>query len=152
MANVTETIQVAALTKYGFQTDKKEYINWSTKLADNYKAMVVPGGSYSMELYVSESGKRYLNSVKEANALQAAESLSKGQGMATTPQPKKKETVQPKKEEMTRADWDLKGEHISRQGTIQAAVRALASVVSLDMLFDEAVKLSDKMLEYVNRK
>ena len=54
-----------------------------------------------------------------------------------------------KDEAMTRADWDAKDLRISKQGAVQAAVIALAPVVSLEMLPEEAIKLATKMLEFV---
>lgn len=53
---------------------------------------------------------------------------------------------------MSKEEWAQKDQRISRQGVIQAAVIALAPVVSLEQLPSEAVKLATAMLEFVNPK
>ncbi len=53
---------------------------------------------------------------------------------------------------MSKEEWAAKDVRISRQGLIQAAVHALGPVVGLETLFEEAEKLANQMLEYVNRK
>lgn len=60
---VNEVVQVAELSRYGFKTAKGVYVNWSkgTKQADKDK--VVPGAVFEMELYVSDKGAHYVNSV-----------------------------------------------------------------------------------------
>jgi hypothetical protein len=56
-------VQVKQLTKYGFQNDKDEYIGWSKNIKDADKSQVVPGRKFSVEMYIADSGKQYVNKV-----------------------------------------------------------------------------------------
>ncbi len=63
MANtVTERITVAELSKFGFKVGQ-EYVNYSKKLTEAEKTRVVPGAEFDAELFVADSGKRYLNKI-----------------------------------------------------------------------------------------
>lgn len=162
-------VTVDELTKFGLKSNG-EYINWSAKLDEKAKVPVVPGRTFSMELYIADSGKKYINKV-----LQMVESSDVPRVTADVPSLKKKvitdsQTVntpetKPKSfvkkavekmtgEAMTRADWDNKDTRISRQGVIQAAVQAVANLGMSDMehLYNEAETLAEQMLEFVNRK
>ncbi len=59
---VKETVKVDELSKFGFKMGQ-EYINYSKQLSETDKANVVPGVSFEAELYVADSGKRYLNKI-----------------------------------------------------------------------------------------
>lgn len=132
---MTEKVTVTELSKYGIKVGE-EYYNWSKQIKESEKGKVVPGGTYDMELYVADSGKKYINGVGKGDYLEPK--VSKVVTPKVTPSVKKSE-------EMTRADWDNKDRRISRQGVIQVAVQVAGS-------FEEAVILADKMLEFVNRK
>lgn len=161
MANVKEKLVVAQLSKFGFKVGE-EYINFSKNLPEGDKAKVVPGLEAEMELYVADSGKRYLN--KLVSVVPAAKVLAKAvietaetpkvlpdteRAKRFTPKFQKKEVTG---DAMTRSDWDAKDTRISRQGAIQAAYNSLAPVVSLEKLPAEAEKAALHMLEFVNRK
>lgn len=157
MANTTLVkIRVNRLGKYGFFADGIERgINYSSKFNEADKPKIVPGAEFDGELYVSDAGAQYLNRI-----------VSFTPASVVTPKVVKEETKEVKKafkptytkkedtkdSPMTREDWDAKDKRISRQGVIQAAVQALAPIVSLELLPEEAVKLADRMLEYVNKK
>lgn len=57
-----ETLKVDSLSMYGFKVGT-EYVNWSKKITDADKAKVVPGVTLEADLFVSDSGKKYLNAV-----------------------------------------------------------------------------------------
>ncbi len=58
----------------------------------------------------------------------------------------------PKSDTMSKEEWASKDLRISRQGVIQAAVQAVAPLVSLELLYPEAEKLALQMLDFVNQK
>jgi len=62
-STVKEVVQIKALSRYGFQAEDGRYVNWSkgTKQADKDK--VVPGATFEMELFISDKGAHYVNSV-----------------------------------------------------------------------------------------
>jgi len=140
---VKDMVTVKSLTKYGFQTSTGEYINWSKQLLESEKGCIVPNSVYEVELYVSESGKRYLNHVLNTSSVIKITEKPKVLNMATE--------IGNFDKPMTRADWEAKDKRISRQGVIQAAVQAVAPLVAVENVFKEAVLLADQMLEYVNK-
>jgi len=60
---VNEVVQIKQLTKYGFQLEDGSYVNWSKNLKDTDKLKVVPGASLEIELYISDKGSKYANSI-----------------------------------------------------------------------------------------
>lgn len=62
-----ETVKVKALSKFGFQIESGEYINFSKQLAETEKGKIVPGGEYEVEMYRSDGGKGYVNKVVKTN-------------------------------------------------------------------------------------
>jgi hypothetical protein len=143
---VLEKIQVSELSKFGFKVGD-EYINYSKQLNDSDRALVVPGASFEAELYVADSGKRYLNKIVSKTSHVEAPTKAAVSKTSTTPK------VTPKSDEaMTRADWDAKDRRISRQGVIQAAVQAVAGFSTMEDVFDNATLLAAQMLKFVNEK
>lgn len=150
-----EKITIQELTKFGFKSNG-EYINWSKTLKDDAKIPVVPGRTFQMELYIADSGKKYVNKV-----LQMVETdvqlMQKDTARAKkyTPKTEETKTVATGDVPMTRKDWDSKDTRISRQGVIQAAIIAVSQsglLVDLESLFTEAEVLAEKMLAFVNNK
>ncbi len=147
------TEKVKTLTKFGFQNESGEYINYSKNLKDGDKINVVPGRTLQMELYIADSGKKYVNKV--INAVESADvpapkkvtkTVTNLPGVATL-----EKVTKALSGEMTRADWDAKDRRISRQGVIQAAVQAVASFSTSDDLYANAEALALKMLEFVGK-
>jgi hypothetical protein len=146
------TVTVEELSKYGFKANGR-YVGLSKQLSETDKAMIVPGATFEAEFYIADSGKEYLNKVLKASPKAVTDinppvdtaRAKKYTPKAFTPKFKKEE----KGEAMTRADWDAKDQRISRQGAVQAAVIALAPVVSLENLPEEAIKLATQMLVFV---
>lgn len=62
MALMTEKVTIAELSKFGFKSNKGEYIDWGPRFTD--KSKLVPGVIAELVLYVSDSGKRYVNEIK----------------------------------------------------------------------------------------
>lgn len=142
-STVKETVQVASLGKWGPKVGS-EYYSWSKNIKETDKGKVVPGGTYDMELYIADSGKRYINSVT-VNGNVAPVKLK-----VNVEHPTIQETVQraikttiKKSDEMSKEEWAAKDRRISRQGCIQVAVQVESD-------FDKAVELAEKMLSFVN--
>jgi len=153
MANtVKEVIKVEELSKFGFKVGQ-EYVNFSKQISEADKAKVVPGVSFEAELYVADSGKRYLNKVlnlvsQSTTPINIQYNISK----TVKATPKAETKVEAKNEVMTKAEWADKDLRISRQGCIQAAVRAVATFSTPEDLFSDAERLANQMLEFVNGK
>jgi len=154
---VVVKVTIEELSKYGFKANGK-YVGLSKQLSDADKARLVPGASFEAEYYVADSGKEYLNKILStvSNTVKQSESkLEVDAERAVRNTPKAFKPSFTKKADATSAglskdEWAAKDRRISRQGCIQAAVHALAPVVSLEQLENEAIKLSDSMLRYVN--
>ena len=156
-----DKIQVSELSKFGFKVGN-EFVNYSKQLPEADKTRVVPGAEFDAEMYVADSGKRYLNKIIQSTAVSTSEvmahqapALNKNPAVDIerakkfVPKFQKKETAD---NSMSKDEWAAKDQRISRQGVIQAAVIALAPVVSLDLLPIEAIKLANTMLTFVNNK
>ncbi len=145
-------VTVEALSKFGFKANGK-YVNYSKQFNEADKAKVIPGAELEAELYIADSGKEYLNKVlstsfTHAPVEAAAPVIDMARAKRFTPSFKKAAAPD---NSMSKEEWKMKDERISRQGLLQSAFIALAPVVSLDRLFVEASKLADKGLEYVNK-
>jgi hypothetical protein len=157
MAN-TKVVEVTVeeLTKYGYKANGK-YVNYSKQFNESDKANIVPGVKFSAEYYIADSGKEYLNKIVSFNVKDIPKAVEKKEvSPQVDPERAKKFTPKFQKKDaidnsMSKAEWAAKDHRISRQGAIQAAVQALAPVVGLDNLLDEAVKLSEGMLNFVNK-
>jgi len=165
-----DKIKVSELSKFGFKVGN-EFVNYSKQLPEADKTRVVPGAEFEAEMYVADSGKRYLNKIIAISVLPHVENkVATSESMAhqvpasnknpavDTERAKKFVPKFQKKEggaesnAMSKDEWAAKDQRISRQGVIQAAVIALAPVVSLEFLSAEAVKLANTMLTFVNNK
>lgn len=142
---IREVLKITGLGKWGPKVGD-EYLSWSKNIKDADKGKVVPGGEYECELYIADSGKRYINSVKGVSLPSIATGNSK---MPSLPKPEVKAEVKPGvhaaaklSDAMTRTDWELKDKRIGRAGVIQVAVQVSAN-------FDDAVELANKMLKFI---
>ena len=152
-----DKIVVQELTKFGFKVvGSNDYINYSKNLLADDKARVVPGANLEVEFYVADSGKRYLNKVVAGIVpvnqapTQATPAEVKTVNTKKSFTPKYQKKAEATSAGLTKDEWAAKDQRISRQGVIQAAVIALAPVVSLELLPVEAVKLAETMLKFVN--
>jgi len=147
-------VEVKELTKWGFK-DQAGFVSLSKKLSESDKSKLVPGSSFTGEYYIADSGTRYLNKILskiESPVVKTQDNIDmtdKDRAKRFTPKFNKAAALD---NTMSKEDWANKDQRISRQGVVQAAVIALAPVVSLDTLFDEADKLATQMLEFANRK
>lgn len=146
-----DTIKVDELSKFGFKSNG-EYINWSKTIKETDKVGVVPGRTFQMELYIADSGKKYVNKV--LNIVESADvPAPKKAATRTAPTVAAPKAVAKTEDApMTRTDWDAKDRRISRQGVIQAAVQAVSGYSTADDVFENARELADKMLSFVNEK
>jgi hypothetical protein len=145
-------VKVEELSKYGFKANGR-YVNYSKQLSDTDKAKVVPGAEFEAEYFVADSGKEYLNRIliiAPGNAQGPATGVDVVRAKKFTPSFKKKDDA-PISAGLTKDEWAQKDQRISRQGVIQAAVIALAPVISLEQLPEEAEKLATRMLHFVNQ-
>jgi len=151
--NTIVKVKVEQLSKFGYK-DSEGFVSYSKNLTDHDKALVVPGAEFEAELYTAPSGARYLNKIVARAAHVAAPKaavsdvnppVDQERARKFTPKFTKKAD-----DSMSKEEWAAKDQRISRQGVIQAAVIALAPVVSLEQLPEEAVKLATEMLKFVN--
>src|SRR6202142_2828405 len=150
--NQVVKVTVEALTKFGYKANGK-FVNYSKNLPEADKARVVPGAMFEAEYYIADSGKEYLNKIvavaptqpKAAPVTDINPPVDQERARKFTPKFTKKAD-----DSMSKEEWAAKDQRISRQGVIQAAVIALAPVVSLEQLPEEAVKLATEMLKFVN--
>lgn len=153
-----KVLGVASLTKYGFQIAGGEYVNWSKNVKEKEKGSVVPGGNYNFELYIADSGKKYVNKVLGAVPIPDVLSKPMFPKTSVSSSPRATQVAEEKKatpkasEGMSKDEWAAKDQRISRQGVIQAAVQAIAPLVSLEQVFTEAEGLANRMLDFVNKK
>src|ERR1700676_2578202 len=56
-------VEVKEFSKFGFKDGQGNYVNWSKTIKDADKSQVVPGRKFSVEMYVADSGKNYVNKV-----------------------------------------------------------------------------------------
>jgi hypothetical protein len=69
-----KTMEVKALTKYGFQNEAGEYVGWSKNLKESEKTPVIPGRVFSFEIYTADSSKQYVNKVlKQMDTLKSGD-------------------------------------------------------------------------------
>lgn len=72
MANTqVEKIKVKGFSKFGFQLENGEYINFSKTIKDADKGRIVPGGEFEVEMYRADSGKGYVNKVLGSSTVAA---------------------------------------------------------------------------------
>jgi hypothetical protein len=140
-STITKTVGVAELSKYGFKNAAGAYVNWSKKISEASKGLVVPGGSYEMDIFVADSLKEYVNEVRATKTVASAPAPVAAVAAPKVAAPKP--VAKAKDDSMSKDEWAAKDRRISRQGCIQIAVQVQSD-------FDEAVKLAEKMLEFVN--
>jgi hypothetical protein len=151
MANTTVvTVTVEELSKYGFKANGR-YVGLSKQLSETDKAMIVPGATFEAEFYVADSGKEYLNKIIASKAVAKAEPKADVE-RAKRFTPKYAKKADSTSAGLTKDEWQAKDTRISRQGVIQAAVQAIAPLVSLENVFEESEKLANQMLDFVNQK
>lgn len=139
MANTTVTkTQVLELTKFGFKDGNGAYVGYSPKMPEKDKALIVPGRTLEVEMYVADSGKQYVNKVVSQNTENVTKSTPKVTATAS--------------EAMTRADWDNKDLRISRQGAVQTGFKVAATIAPAPKLKEVAYKIADEIMEYVRGK
>ncbi len=150
-SNVKEQVTVQELSKYGFKAGG-EYYNWSKNIKEEDKGKVVPGASFDMDIYIADSGKKYVNAVNGSLTGSAVPTVEPKFNAPKTAAVYTGRKAGSDSDTMSKAEWAAKDQRISRQGVIQAAVQALAPVVAPEKLLEEAVNLADGMLAYVNPK
>ena len=120
---MTEKVTVTELSKYGVKVGA-EYYNWSKQIKESEKGQVVPGGTYDMELYVADSGKKYINSVGgEFSTLVVTKAQPKA---SVTP----KVTPVAKTETMSKAEWSAKDRSQLIGGLSHDAATLTASIIA----------------------
>lgn len=140
-STATETVKVKGLSKFGFQLESGEYINFSKTLNEAEKGKIVPGGEYEVEMYRADSGKGYVNKVLGQNAnIPLVASVFKDTPLVKEVKPSR---LKPANDtSMSKDEWSEKDKRIGRAGVIQVAVQITSN-------FDDAVLLANKMLKYI---
>jgi hypothetical protein len=153
MASTTvEKVKVVSLTKFGFMDENNKAVYTSKTKDAASKAAVVPGRELEVELYIADSGARYLNKVvsqPQVIGAQVEPVVQKVTESVTKSTPKATATVS---EVMTRADWDNKDLRISRQGAVQTGFKVAATIAPAPKLKEVAYKIADEIMEYVRGK
>jgi hypothetical protein len=147
-STIKEVVTVASLGKWGPRVGD-EYYSWSKNIKEADKGRVVPGGTYEMDLYIADSGKRYINAVTVGPNLTV--------GVAAVPAivaPVFKDTpiVKPMKakdsEPMSKAEWSAKdrSQLIGGLSHDAAAITAAFAPLSVDIDTPGALKLYKELL------
>lgn len=141
-----DTIVVEALSKYGIKVGN-EYVNFSKNLNESEKGKLVPGGTYEVELYVADSGKRYVNKV-----IATTSGTSKPAVINPVTSKSDQKPVTPVKvsETMTKADWGAKDRSQLIGGLSHDAAMLVAAMVPvLGQLesADAVIKMHKAVLE-----
>ena len=152
--------KVLELTKYGYK-DAEGFVSLSKNLTEFDKMRLIPGLEFEAEYYMADptekkpQGTRYLNKILSVVNSRPAQTVTDVTPPVDQERAKKftptfnKKIDAPISVGLTKEEWAAKDQRISRQGVIQAAVIALAPVVSLETLAEEAIKLANSMLEFV---
>ena len=142
--------KVKSLSKFGFFAEGLEKgVYYSKKLDEKTKVQIVPGVEFEGELFTSDTGGMYLNKVNSFAVIKVTPKVESKQEIKS--EVKVKPVYKAKEDtSMSKDEWAAKDTRISRQGLIQACVIALAPVVSLELLPEEAKKLATEMLKFVN--
>ncbi len=99
-------VEIKALTKYGFQDGTGAYVGWSKNFKEADKGQVVPGRKFSVEMYIADSGKQYVNKILRALEASVTPPIV-APVFAKTPTAKPLAKA-PVSETMTKADWNNK--------------------------------------------
>lgn len=144
-------VKVQELTKYGFKANDR-YVGLSKNLSEADKTKLVPGAEFEAEVYIADSGKEYLNKILVMSTSSDSVKVQPAGNQAgvDTERAKKFTPKFEKKSDisisagLSKDEWAAKDRRISRQGCIQVAVQVQSN-------FEEAVKLAEQMLEFVNQ-
>lgn len=132
-----ETIKVKQLSKFGVQLESGEYVNWSKKIKDSDKGLIVPGGTFSVDMYRAESGKGYINAVETGTQpVLVAPVFAKTpvvKPLAATPKADKAEV-------MTKADWSAKDRSMMVGGLSHDAAVLVAASVTANVSLSEVLE------------
>ncbi len=157
-STVKERIKVDELSKFGFKVGA-EYVNFSKHLPEGDKTNVVPGAEFEAELFVADSGKRYLNkiiggSTKPYSSLVSGAEQHPHVDEVKLAAEKAKKPFMPKfqkKEEvasdkMSKSEWQAKDRSQLIGGLSHDAAAITASLVACTAV-DDPLKLYKSLLE-----
>ena len=140
-----ETVVIESLGKWGPKING-EYYSFSKKIQESDKGKLVPGGTFDLDIWTAESGKKYINSVvgtvstgtpkvvvamrKEIDALSKAnaESFKK----SVTPKAASSET-------MTKAEWSAKDRSQLIGGLSHDAATLVAASVTANVPLEDVL-------------
>ncbi len=149
---VKERIKVDELSKFGFKVGQ-EYINYSKHIPEADKTNVVPGAEFEAELFVADSGKRYLNKIlfSVPSAKVADASLGTVQKAVDTERAKKFTPKFQKKDEsatMSKSEWQAKDRSQLIGGLSHDAAAITAAMLGLQVYnnTDEVLKCYQQVL------
>lgn len=148
MALVTEKVKIAELSKFGFKSDKNEYINWGPRFTD--KVNLVPGVEAEFLLYVSDSGKKYVNELKGISKTEVVTPKSEPKLPAKAVEPKAKPPFKAKEDTaMTKSEWQAKDRSQLIGGLSHDAATMAASILNVQPAenVEDALKVYKELLE-----
>jgi hypothetical protein len=125
-------VAVESLTKFGFKANG-EFINWSKKFDEASKAQVIPGSKLSVQMYIADSGKQYVNQILKqlgstVDPLLVAPVFAKTPTVKPLAQPL---TKAPATETMSKAEWSAKDRSQLIGGLSHDAATLAASIVPM---------------------
>ena len=121
---VRDKITVAELSKYGVKVGN-EYVNFSKNLKEADKGLIVPGAALDVELFVSDSGKRYINTVFSSSF--SAPKTAK----AETPKVPPKTETKATSATMTKEEWKEKDRSQLIGGLSHDAAMLVAAMITV---------------------
>ncbi len=151
---VKERIKIAELTKFGFKVGT-EYVNFSKQLPEGDKTNVVPGAELDVELYVADSGKRYLNKILSGIAAQSvkpAVAMAAPEVKAEVPAKKAFVPKFQKKDEsttMSKSEWQAKDRSQLLGGLCHDAAQLTLAAVTVGASSEDVLKMYKAMLDGV---
>lgn len=155
MANtVKETVKVSNLSKFGFQIGQ-EFVNYSKHLPEGDKTKVVPGAEFEAELYVADSGKRYLNKIlssvpsAKAASVPSATTVDTERAKKFVPKFEKKAEGSAASTSMSKADWQAKDRSQLIGGLSHDAATMASSILNVQPAesVSDALKVYKELLE-----
>lgn len=142
----TMNVKVVELTKFGFKDDKGAYVGWSKHFKEADKTQVVPGRQFSVDMYIADSGKQYVNKIiRQLDSLKSGdvpvvvtpESLAAVKAVTKKFFPIDKET-------MSKAEWSAK----DRSQLIGGLSHDAATLTAALMTMQPAERASDVLPIY----
>jgi len=136
-----ETVVIESLGKWGPKING-EYYSFSKKIQESDKGKLVPGGTFDLDIWTAESGKKYINAVVSSAVAVAEKPVAK----ATSPEVKafvakvKAQASEAKSETMTKAEWSAKDRSQLIGGLSHDAATLVAASVTANVPLEQVLE------------